>query len=217
MSVFGRGNRRRLLAIWIGLPVFGIALAWLAHHLIPSHYSLASPSPAETQNTNRAKLQGRRLIACYGAQLSSLASAVSAFKRARITDAASLTKAAEPMAAAMEQKNSAVAALTTRRLDVSIDALRASPHDAEAERIACQLRGAELYQWDQLRPTLNRLLVDVIAIWSSQKSDSDALARVNQQQTLGWNRVSKLLEEGVRRFASLDLDRNVCLTTGAPK
>jgi hypothetical protein len=174
----------------------GIALGLIAYVAVSRAQSARATEPADL----RAPVEARRLLACYSLRLGELAAAADQFSRATIDEIVTFEKAARPVAGAIEQANKSFIDLADTRPAVTAGLLRSPAAAGSRDALICALQRAESYNWNRMRPRLNALAVNVVAVWR-HGTDPVKLERIHRQQLSGWLQLAELLRQGADDFA----------------
>jgi hypothetical protein len=72
--------------------------------------------------------------------------------------------------------------------------------DDRRDTLICSLRRTEYYNWEEMRPLLNGLVVNIIAVWR-HGADPLILSTIRSQQRSRWGELVNLLRKGAKDFA----------------
>lgn len=131
------------------------------------------------------------LLGDYRRRSVAFGAGIETFLRADFGDAAEVRRAAWEMAPHIEAMNAAYIALEDRSLALRVSLLRSGAEGGTCWALAGKLSRAEKYQWHEVRPLLNSLLANVIAVVSGD--DDAATLRRFQRQFPRWLELVRLL------------------------
>jgi hypothetical protein len=83
---------------------------------------------------------------------------------------------------------------------VTADLLRSSVDRGPRDALICALKGTESYNWHKMRPLLNGLVVNIVAIWR-HGIDPRTLEDIHRQQLSSWRQLADWLRQGATDFA----------------
>jgi hypothetical protein len=153
--------------------------------------------PAEANSSKDAF----SLLRCYAAHLHELADAIDAFTRAPLDDVAEVRKAAGLLRPAIDHANAAYVQLASRRIALMSAIMLQPNREPDIDTLICRLSETETYQWNEVRPRLNALLLDIIATWRDEVVGKERIAAIHEEVGSGWPELRGVLTTGAERFA----------------
>lgn len=190
---------------WLVAPVLGGLVGLGGHLFLPASLTIfpgpgASASP-RTDGGSDAFVEANALLNCYAARLGELSAVVGGFSKATFGDTEELKRAAEPLRKAIKPFNDAYTEIYRARPRLTVDLLDSARNTGAIDRILCRLSATDRYQWEELRPELNTLLVNIIAAWRENLED-ERLDEVRRQQQSKWLELQERLAQGAKDFSS---------------
>lgn len=157
---------------------------------------------AEKRTATRA---ARALLASYFESARGLGNAAAAFATTDLADQKALREAAWKMAPAILSMNDSYQALESEDIAFRVTLSRGASRGTDT-RVVRALEGACSYQWHEVRPLLNRLLVNIVFAVRHEVG-RELLSEIRHQQgSNGWRRLASLLQEGSRaRWQDLNI------------
>ena len=177
--------------------------------LIPWRFDGASSADA----MDDAIKESTALLGCYAASLNGLSLVVEQFVEAKFVDTTELKKVLGPFPPAIDTWNRAYEDLYRAKPRIMLQLLRL-PRTKKTEDLVCGLKGSWRYQWEELRPEFNHLLVNIVAAWQGEIG-VERLEEIRRQQQTEWLTLRARLVAGSTAFAGGDM-KDACIARKSP-
>jgi hypothetical protein len=193
-------DRRRYARVagrWLLTVAVGVVLGLMAHQAASAW---RRHRPAEEAAGQAAIIRSRVLLGCYAMRLREFAGAIERFCHAELGDRAQLKlMAGSTLRPAIENFNESFVQINLARFGLEYQLVRSFDDAPRSAALVCQMQRAPNYQWQEMRPLLNTVLVNIIHAWGQDGSEQ-TLLDIRRQQKTDWLRLRDILLEGARQF-----------------